>query len=159
MRKSLHTIVFLLLLLSGCATKMSITSSNTYLVSIKNKQIAFSDTGFLNYGKEYANLQILSAGTALFNLEVSQSVCLDGKCTDHLSFNKLFFNQEHYEGMIGELLMMKPIYDGQNCVITNDGFEQKIDLPNSHIIYTVHQKNLYFKDSKNGILMKLKELK
>ncbi len=159
MKKSLHVMVFILFLLSGCTTKIPITSSDTYLISIKNKQMALSDTGFLNHGKDYINVQILSAGAVLFNLEVQDNVCLDGRCTSRMEFNKRFFDYPHYEAIISDILEMKPLYQGKNKVIIDDGFEQDIDLIESHISYKVQYKSLTFRDSKNGILIKLKELK
>lgn len=159
MKKSLHVMIFIILLLSGCATKIPIISSDTYLITIKNKQMALSDTGFLNHGKDYINVQIFSAGAVLFNLEVQENVCLDGRCTSRMEFNKLFFEYPHYEAMINDILEMKPLYDGENKVTIEGGFEQELDLLGSHISYKVQGKSLSFKDSKNGILIKLKELK
>ena len=159
MKKSLHVMMFFLLLLTGCATKVPITSSDTYLISIKNKQIALSDTGFINHGKGYTNVQIFSAGAILFNLEVQDDVCLDGRCTSRIEFNKLFFEHPHYEAMISDVLEMKPLYDGKNKVTIEGGFEQELDLQNSYISYKVQNKALTFRDSKNGIVIKLKELK
>ena len=159
MKKSLHVMIFIILLLSGCATKIPIISSDTYLITIKNKQMALSDTGFLNHGKDYINVQIFSVGAVLFNLEVQENVCLDGRCTSRMEFNKLFFEYPHYEAMINDILEMKPLYDGKNKVTMEGGFEQELDLLGSHISYKVQGKSLSFKDSKNGILIKLKELK
>lgn len=159
MKKSLHVMIFIILLLSGCATKIPIISSDTYLITIKNKQMALSDTGFLNHGKDYINVQIFSVGAVLFNLEVQENVCLDGRCTSRMEFNKLFFEYPHYEAMINDILEMKPLYDGENKVTIEGGFEQELDLLGSHISYKVQGKSLSFKDSKNGILIKLKELK
>ena len=159
MKKSLHVMIVMILLLSGCATKTPIISSDTYLITIKNKQMAVSDTGFLNHGKDYVNVEIFSAGAVLFNLEVQDDVCLEGRCTSRIEFNKLFFEYPHYEAMINDVLEMKPLYDGKNKVTIEGGFEQELDLLGSYISYKVQGKSLSFKDSKNGILIKLKELK
>lgn len=159
MKKFLHVMIFSILLLSGCATKIPIISSDTYLITIKNKQMALSDTGFLNHGKDYVNVQIFSAGAVLFNLEAQENICLDGRCTSRTEFNKLFFEHLHYEAMINDILEMKPLYNGKNKVSIEGGFEQELDLPNSYISYKVQNKSLIFRDSKNGILIKLKELK
>jgi hypothetical protein len=73
-----YTTLWIALFLSGCATKQEITSSETYVITIKNKQIALSDTGFINQGKDYTNVQIFSAGSVLFNLEMMGSnICLN----------------------------------------------------------------------------------
>lgn len=60
------TLVLGLFTLSGCATKKEISQSESYLISVKNKQIALSDTGFINQGKAYTNVQIFSMGNVLF---------------------------------------------------------------------------------------------
>lgn len=159
MKKSLHVMLFIAFFVTGCATKIPITSSDAYLISIKNKQMALSDTGFINHGKDYTNVQIFSSGAILFNLEVQNDVCLDGRCTSRMEFNKLFFEHPHYEAMISDVLEMKPLYEGKSKVTIEGGFEQELDLDGSHISYKVQNKSLYFKDSKNGILIKLKELK
>lgn len=159
MKKSLHVMIFILFLISGCATKIPITSSDTYLISIKNKQMALSDTGFINQGKNYINVQIFSAGAVLFNLEVQNDICLDGRCASRMEFNKRFFEYPHYEAIINDILEMKPLYDGKNKVTIEGGFEQELDFPNSYISYKVQNKSLTFRDSKNGILIKIKELK
>lgn len=156
---ALHVLLMVAFMLGGCAVKTPITSSDSYLVTIKNKKIALSDMGFLNHGKEYTNLQIFSAGSVLFNLEINNNICLDGRCTDRLEFNRLFFENEHYETMINDILNMTPLYNGKNMVKIEGGFEQELELQNSHIVYKVQNKSLYFRDSKNSILIKLKESK
>lgn len=157
MKKTLF-IGLCLLLLSGCTVKPQITTSEPYLISIKNAQMAISDTGFINFGKDYANVQIFSAGAVLFNLEVSDEVCVDGKCTSREQFNKLFFNNEHYATLIDDILNMLPIYQSINIVILENGFKQEIILPKSHILYHVVNHSVTFRDNLNGIMIKLKPL-
>lgn len=159
MKIVLHVSFLLLLFLSGCATKQEITSSETYIITIKNKQIALSDTGFINQGKDYTNVQIFSAGSVLFNLEMmGNNICLDGRCMDKLAFNQQFFQEEHYAKLMQEIIAKQPIYEGKNLHQTSNGFDQELELPNSHLIYKVEGSNLTFRDMKNGILMRLKQL-
>jgi hypothetical protein len=159
MKIVLYVTLLISLFLSGCATKQEISSSETYVITIKNKQIALSDTGFINQGKDYTNVQIFSAGSVLFNLEMMGSnICLDGKCMDKLSFNQQFFQQEHYAGLMQDVIAKVPIYESKNLKQTSTGFEQEFELANSHIIYRVEGQNLTFRDTKNGILLRLKPL-
>ena len=157
MKKTLF-IGFCLLLLSGCTVKPQITTSEPYLISIKNAQMAISDTGFVNFGANYANVQIFSAGAVLFNLEVSDEVCVDGRCTSREQFNKLFFNNEHYATLIDDVLNMLPIYQFRNIVRLENGFKQEIILPKSHILYHVVNHSVTFRDNLNGVMIKLKPL-
>ena len=159
MKIVLHVSFLVLLFLTGCATKQEITSSETYIITIKNKQIALSDTGFINQGKDYTNVQIFSAGSVLFNLEIiGSNICLDGRCMDKLAFNQQFFQEDHYAGLMQEIIAKQPIYEGKNLHQSSNGFEQELDLKNSHLVYKVEGSNLTFRDTKNGILMRLKPL-
>ena len=159
MKRVLHVSLLMLLFLSGCATKQEITSSETYVITIKNKQIALSDTGFINQGKDYTNVQIFSAGSVLFNLEImGNNICLDGRCLDKLAFNQQFFQEEHYAGLMQEIIAKQPIYEKKNLKQTSNGFEQELELSNSHIVYKVEGSNLTFRDTKNGIVLRLKQL-
>jgi hypothetical protein len=159
MNKLLHVSFLALFFLSGCAFKQEITSSETYVITIKNKQVALSDTGFVNQGNDYTNVQIFTAGSVLFNLEImGNNICLEGRCLDKLSFNQQFFQDEHYAGLMQEIIAKKPIYEGQNLHQTSNGFEQEIERSNSHLIYKVEGSNLTFRDTKNGILIRLKPL-
>ena len=153
------TLVLGLFALSGCATKKEISQSESYLISVKNKQIALSDTGFINQGKAYTNVQIFSMGNVLFNLEVMpDEICLDGRCLDPLAFNGYFFQSEHYVSLMQDIITKMPIYSAQNLQKTSSGFEQEIELEKSHIIYKVEGQNVLFRDTKQGIMIRLKPL-
>jgi len=158
-KKLLHVSFLAMLFLSGCAVKKTITTSEAYAITIKNKQIALSDTGFINKGENYANVQIFSAGNVLFNLEIiGNYVCLDGRCLDKLAFNQQFFQEEHYADLMYDILLWHPLYDGKNLRRTPQGFEQDLEFSNSHLIYTIKGQTLSFRDTKNGILIRLKPL-
>ncbi|MDD3342026.1 MAG: hypothetical protein PHR87_00445 [Sulfurospirillaceae bacterium] len=156
--KKLWILGLCLFLVSGCALKHTISSSQPYLITIKNSHMALSDTGFINFGDAYTNVQIFSAGAILFNLEVSSDVCVDGQCLSRTQFNQLFFNNEHYATLIDDLLHMLPIYNKKNLLKTENGFTQEINMPKSHIIYTVMDNLVTFRDNTNGVLIKLKPL-
>lgn len=157
--KALHVILLALVLgISGCSIKQEITSSTPYLVTIKTHEIGLLDTGFLNKGNHYTQLQIFSAGTVLFNLEMQDTMCLDGKCFDKLDFNKRFFGTEHYAELMQDIVDKKPLYGGRNMVVTPQGFSQEIVLDEAKITYKVEGDDGLFKESKKGILIRLKAL-
>lgn len=151
--------IMAMVFLSGCIAKKEITTSQPYTVTIKTPSIAISDTGFLNEGNDYINVQIFAAGNALFNLEMTgETICLDGRCLDAISFNKHFFQQEHYAGLMHDILKREPIFKGQNVQQTPSGFSQEVTLENAFITYRVEEGTLFFKDAKNGILIRMKKI-
>ncbi len=149
----------LLILITGCAYKMPYKSSKPYYIVIKNSKIALADTGFIKKDDGRLNLQLFTAGTPVFDLHVKSDVCLDYICLKKENFNSEFFGNRHYDSFIDELFNLKPIYSKKNLKKIANGFEQKIKTDSYDITYRVEGENLYFKDRKNKILIKLKELK
>lgn len=143
----------------GCAYKIPYASSTPYYVVIKNSSIAMADTGFIKRDKSRFNLQLFSASTPIFDLHVDDDVCLDYICLTQENFNKKFFGVKHYKGFVDELFNFKSIYNKKNLKKIQNGFEQKFKTDSYDITYRVENGNLYFKDTKNRILIKLKELK
>jgi hypothetical protein len=152
-------LIILLLLFSGCAYKRPYTSSKPYYIVIKSPQMAVAATGFIKKDNTRLNLQLFSAGTVLLDLHVEENVCSRYVCLSRESFNKEFFGVRHYEEFIDELFNLKPIYGEKNLEKLKNGFEQKIVTNSYDITYRVENENLYFKDKKNKILIKLRELK
>ena len=152
-------LLVIILFLTGCSYKEPFLSSKPYYIVIKNSQIAVADTGFIKKDENRINLQLFSASTPIFDLHVKDDVCLDYVCMSKRSFNREFFGFSHYESFINELFNFKPIYDDKNLKKTELGFEQEIKTDEFNIVYKVDGENLYFKDKKNSVLIKLKELK
>ena len=148
-----------LLFFTGCAYKIPYTSSKPYYIVIKNSQMAVAATGFIKKDDTRLNLQLFSAGTALLDLNIEENVCSRYVCMSKENFNKEFFGIRHYEEFIDELFKLKPIYSERNLEKLKNGFEQKIVTSSYDITYRVEDENLYFKDKKNSVLIKLKELK
>lgn len=158
MRRFFYT-VFIVLLFVGCSQKIPYASSKAYFVVIKNPKIALADTGFIKKDENKLNLQLFSASSPIFDLHVKNDVCVGYTCLSRESFNSEFFGYRHYKNFVEELFNMQPIYKDKNLVKTKDGFEQKIKTENYDIVYKIENQNLYFKDKKHKVLIKLKELK
>lgn len=157
--KILSFILIVFLFFTGCAVKEPYAVSKSYFMVIKNSKMSIGDTGFIKKDKNRFNLQLFSASTPVLNLKIEDDVCLDEGCLSKKRFNEEFFSFVHYESFIDELFRLKPIYKEKNMIKTDGGFTQKIEDKNMNLIYKVDGKNLYFKDRKNGILIKFKELK
>ena len=138
--------------------KIPYASSKAYHIVIKNSKIALSDTGFLKQDKNRLNLQLFSAATPILDLLIKDDVCLDMLCMRKEKFNYEFFGNKHYEGFVQELFTLQPIYNNKNIQKKENGFEQYIKTDSYDITYRVMGNDMYFKDRKNKIFIKLKEL-
>ncbi len=152
-------LVVIVLFLGGCTYKTQYEFSKPYYIVIKNSKIALADIGFIKKDKNRLNLQLFTAGTPVFELDIKSDVCLGYMCLKKKNFNAEFFGYSHYENFIDELFNLKPIYGKKNLKKIDNGFEQKIKTASYDITYRVKNGNLYFKDRKNRVLIKLKELK
>lgn len=151
--------LFIVIFLVGCSLKEEILLSKPYHITIKNSKLRVSDTGFLNQKKSSLALQVFSAGTAILDLHVNDTqVCFDFTCVNKKRFNEEFFGFSHYDSLIEEILTMQPIYDRNNMQKTANGFEQNIMNTHFDITYKIKDHNLYFKDSKNNVLIKIRKL-
>lgn len=148
-----------LLFFMGCSYKMPYQFSKSYFVVIKNSQMSVAATGFIKKDENRINLQLFSAATPILDLHIDNLICLDYTCISRKNFNREFFGYSHYEYFIDGLFRLKPIYDKKNLIKTDSGFEQKIKTDDYDITYRVESGNLYFRDRKNRVLIKLKELR
>lgn len=147
------------LFLNGCSIKDSTLHSNAYHIMIKNHQFAINDTGFLIVKSHTKELQVFSAASPILDLHVEdQKVCVNSTCTNKKYFNKEFFGAEHYDNLLADMILFKPIYEGKNLQKFQDGFEQKIVSSHYDILYRVQDGKLYFKDKTNRVLIKFNKL-
>ncbi len=152
--------LILLFVFGGCAIKQPYSVSKPYHVVIKNRDLALSDTGFIKKDSSRLNLQLFSAGSPLLDLIVYKDrVCRDLLCMNKLAFNKKFFGYKHYESFVDDLFNFLPLYEKKNIKKTKNGFTQKLVSDYYDIFYKIKDGSLYFKDRKNRVLIKIKELK
>ncbi len=150
--------LILSLFLVSCSLKHNINFSAPYKIVIKTQKIAIADSGFIKKADGYKSIEIFSAGILALHVELGVDACINGYCTDRLDFNKRFFGYKHYASLLDDILDKKEIYGGAGKTKTEDGFEQRLETKNYSIIYRVAVKSIYFKDSLNHILIKLKRL-
>lgn len=155
MLKNVWVLSFVLIFILGCAIKPHISSSQTYKIIIKTKDIAIADGGFVRKAQGYKSIEIFSAGVLALHVELAKMACLNGSCTTRDDFNRRFFGYKHYNKILDDILDKKAIYGGENKIKTKDGFMQIIKRDRYDILYKVSKNSIYFKDRKNHILIKL----
>ncbi len=136
--------------------------STSYKVTMKTKKFAFSDTGFLVKYENSMHLNVLAMGKSVLDMKIKKNeddICVGSLCNTKHGFNQSFLVGSYPDGFIENVLQKKPIFGGKHLTKTSTGFVQKIICDRYGIKYQVTNKGLYFKDKKNNILIKLKEIK
>ena len=135
--------------------------STSYKVTMKTKKFAFSDTGFLVKYENSMHLNVLAMGKSVLDLKIQKDeddICVGSLCNTKHGFNQSYLVGSYPDDFIENILQKKPIFNGRGLTKTSKGFVQKIICDRYGIKYQVTNKSVYFKDKKNNILIKLKEI-
>jgi len=148
---------FALLFLSGCGARPFVHEDAATII-MKTHKIKFADTGYIRSNDDVVSLELFSAGIAVGKFEIESLVCVDGEgCMRKSSFNEEYLSEYYPDTLMENVLRSKPIYNGTNIVRSEHGFEQHIMDEYVNITYKVTQRQLYFKDRKNRVLIKIKK--
>jgi hypothetical protein len=151
--------IFLILIVffSGCSFK-DYNHKKTNIVVIRSPRLKFNDIGYLQNNESSVKLDLYNAGVALESITINHLVCFKKGCITKSSFNKEYLNKAYPDDILKNILLKKPIFNGKNIVKKDNGFFQKIKSKDYDITYKVSNKEIYFKDKKNRIIFKLKEI-
>lgn len=147
----------LILLLSGCGARPYVKTDVATII-MKTPKIKFADTGYVRSNNNLVALELFSAGQAVGKIEIENMICVEGKgCMTKSSFNAEYLSAMYPDDILENILRSKPIFMGINLEQTDEGFEQRIDDNVVDIRYTVREHQIYFKDRKNSVLIKIKK--
>ena len=147
----------LILLLSGCTPRPFVTNDAATII-MKTPKVRFADTGYIRSNEDVVALELFSAGQAVGSFEVENMICVDGEgCMRKSSFNAEYLNAHYPDTLLENVLRSQPIYDGQNILQNEHGFEQHIMEEYVEIKYRVTKRQIYFKDRTNSVLIKIKK--
>ncbi|MGB5964291.1 MAG: hypothetical protein WBF77_09400 [Sulfurimonadaceae bacterium] len=147
----------LILLLSGCGARPFVQTDVATII-LKTPKLKFADTGYVRSNDDLVALELFSAGQAVGKIEIENMVCVDGEgCMTKSSFNAEYLSAMYPDDILENILRSKPIFMGINLERTDEGFEQRIDDNVVDIRYTVREHQIYFKDRKNSVLIKIKK--
>ena len=153
-----YILIIFALLFIGCSTK-NYEHTQSKILIIKSPLIKFADVGYIRNTKESVSLELFVAGHRIQKIDINHLVCVDEGCMSKSGFNQDYLDENYPDDILQNILLAKPIYNSKNFVKTKDGFEQNIKTKSSLIIYKVTSKMTYFKDKKNKIIIKIKEMK
>ncbi|QOR01173.1 MULTISPECIES: hypothetical protein [unclassified Campylobacter] len=158
--KKIHQLIFLgfvCVVLGACAMKNKTHTQSAYIV-LKTPQIKFADYGFLNKGSHLTKLEFYNASKVLFELKITDQICINSVCYAKKKFNQRFFNNAYYEDFLEDIIHKKPIFYGKNKKNHSCGFSQKISSKNYDISYEVCDESINFSDIKNKIKLSIKPI-
>ena len=146
--------LFVVILIFGaCSITQTPIKSQSVAILIKTSNFKFNDVGFIHKYPNSTNLQIYNSGQNILDLKIKENICINGACEPPLKFNKMFFGQEYYANLLGDIIKFEPIFDGVNLNKTNCGFVQNISK--FGIKYEVCDNALSFADSKTKIKLSI----
>lgn len=148
----------LFLLLSACSLK-NYEQSSSKIFTIKSPHLKFSDLAFIRHSGDDLSVELFEVGKLIKSITINYLVCVDEGCMSRGKFNSEFLNSAYPDKLLQNVLLGLPIYKGRNRVKTGDGYRQEIDSKDVHIFYRIEKKSIYFKDKKNRILIKIKDIK
>ena len=122
-------------------------------------KLKFADVGYLRNSHKAIELELFMAGKSIKKIAINHLICVDEGCMSKGSFNEQYLVESYPNDLMQNLLLAKPIYNAKNLTYTETGFIQKIVTKDVAISYRVDQKSIFFKDAKNKIIFKFKDIK
>jgi len=141
---------------SACSIK-NYEHASAKIVIIKSQKLKFSDIGYVRHTNDAIELELFIAGHVYKRIHINRLICVDDGCMSKSSFNQEYLCKSYPSSLLQNIILGKEIYNGKNSLKKNDGFSQVIKNSDVNIKYRVKSQEIYFKDSKNHILIKIKE--
>ncbi|MDA7817098.1 hypothetical protein N9A28_02790 [Sulfurimonas sp.] len=151
-----YILLVFLVLFSGCSLK-DYDKTQTKVIIIKSPQIKFSDLGYLRNSEDRVELELFIAGKSIQKISINHLVCVSDGCMSKSGFNEEYLNSSYPDELLQNILLSKEIFNGENVVKTDNGFEQNIKNLDVDISYKVSLHVTSFKDRKNKIIFKIKD--
>ena len=152
-----YLFLFLTLFFSACSIK-NYERNETKVIILKSPKIKFADTGYIRSTDKSIALEMFVAGQRVESIEINHLICVKSGCMSKSGFNAEYLHHSYPSELLQNVLLGRTIYEGKNLTKTQDGFEQKIETSDVDIVYKKTQREISFKDKKNKILLKIKEL-
>jgi len=148
----------LILMLSACSIK-EYKQTHSKIIIIKSPKLKFADLGYIRNSENAVEVELFMAGKSVKKININHLICVDEGCMSRSIFNKEYLNEAYPDELLQNILLGKPIYQAKNLAKREGGFTQKIMDENVFINYSVKDKQVIFKDKKNHILFKIKDIK
>ena len=146
------------LLFSACSIK-NYEQTQSKIIIIKTPKLKFADLGYLRNSGDAIELELFVAGKSIEKFTINHLVCVNVGCMSKSGFNEEYLNAAYPDDLLQNILLGREIYAGEGSLRTEDGFVQQIKTKSVDIKYVVESKTIFFKDRKNRIIFKIKDVK
>jgi hypothetical protein len=146
------------LLFSACSIK-NYEHTEPKIIIIKSPQLKFADLGYVRNSDRAIELELFVAGKSVKKISINHLICVDDGCMSKSAFNEEYLNASYPSDLLQNIILGHKIYAAQNSVKTEDGFVQNITSKTVDINYSVTSHVISFKDRKNKIIFKIKDIK
>lgn len=155
--------IFLVLFLSACSTPAILEnktiSSQSAVILLKSDKLKFNDTGFINIKEDgTTQAKIFTAGVEVLKMDFNSHICLNDICYSQEAFNKEYLSEYYPKDILKNIFNGEEILNSQNIKRYNDYYTQEIVKVDYNIFYKVSKNEIYFKDIKNKILIKISKI-
>lgn len=151
------SLLIFIFFLSSCSIK-NYEHTESKIVTIKTKKFKFSDIGYIRNSGDAVELEMFIAGNSAFKISINRLICTADGCMSKSKFNQEYLSATYPDEILQNIFLGKSIYNKMNLTRNDNGFEQKIHTQEVTIDYQVDSTQIDFKDSKNNILIKIKEI-
>lgn len=152
-----YLLLFLTLFFSACSIK-NYERNETKVIILKSPKIKFADTGYIRSTDKSIALEMFVAGQRVETIEINHLICVKSGCMSKSGFNAEYLHSSYPSDLLQNVLLGRAIYEGKNLLRTAEGFEQMIESSDVDIVYKKTVQQISFKDRKNKILLKIKDL-
>ena len=156
--KLLHFFLLLGLFFSGCSFK-NYKHEESKIIIIKTPKLKFSDLGYIRHNGNDVEMELFMAGVSVQKININHLICVEEGCMLKSDFNKDYLNATYPSNILQNILLSHEIYSGENREKTSSGFKQIIQNNDVDILYRVSTNSTFFKDKKNRIIFKIKDIK
>lgn len=155
--KVVLSVVVLLLMMGGCSVK-NYAPAKSKLVVLKTKKLKFNDLAYIRSDGDAIQMDLYAVGTAVERFEIDNLICISKGCMRKSSFNAEYLSPYYPDGILQNILRSRVIFEGEGMRDVCSGFVQKIKSEHYNITYKVSKTETSFKDKKNHILIKIKNI-
>jgi hypothetical protein len=152
-----YLLIIFIFLLTACSIK-NYENTQTKIIIIKSPKIKFADIGYIRNSDNSIELELFIAGNPVEKITINSLICTSEGCMSKSGFNEDYLHHSYPDNIMQNILLGNEIFNANNKIKIDNGFEQKIKSRHVDIIYKVTPHAILFKDRKNKIIFKIKDI-
>ena len=150
-------IFILLIIFFGCAKP--IPKSKSIIILFKTKHFRIYDTAFMKNSGNSTEIEVYKAGSLAFRIYAGSMVCIDSSCMDESEFSAKYLSPYYPQDFLKDLISGNRLeFDGVKRAELKNGFIESAKNSKYDIIHKVNKNEIFFRDKKNRVLIKIRNI-